>query len=112
MGALGPEGLNLVGPMGLEGLDAFLRAVIAGALVVVFGAVYAACFAFGRMFRSFILLRVAYVCFALLVVAVYVLATSLQLGGIWNVLMVALLVGYFVAPRMIWRLTEATPELD
>ena len=110
MGALGPEGLNLVGPMGLEGLDAFLRAVIAGALVVVFGAVYAACFAFGRLFSSLILMRVAYGCFALLMVTVYVLATSLQLGGIWNILMVLMLVAYFLAPRMIWRLTEATHE--
>ncbi|MEZ5562826.1 MAG: hypothetical protein R3F27_07730 [Gammaproteobacteria bacterium] len=110
MGALGPEGLNVIGPMGPEGLDAFLRAVIAGALVVVFGAVYAACFAFGRLFSSVILMRVAYGCFGLLMVTVYVLATSLQLGGIWNVLMVLLLVAYFVAPRMIWRLTAATHE--
>lgn len=110
MGALGYEGLNIVGPMGPEGLDAFLRAVIAGALVVVFGAVYAACFAFGRLFRSFILMRVAYGCFALLAVAVYVLSTSLQLAGIWNGLMLFMLVAYFVAPRMIWRLTEATHE--
>lgn len=110
MGALGPEGLNLVGPMGAEGVDAFLRAVIAGALVVVFGAVYAACFAFGRLFNSQILLRVAYVCFVLLIGTVYVLSTSLQLAGSWNVLMVLLLVAYFLAPRMIWRLTAATHE--
>ena len=103
MGALGPEGLNLVGPMGPEGLDAFLRAVIAGA-------VYAACFAFGRLFSSLILMRVAYGCFALLIVTVYVLATSLQLGGIWNVLLLLLLVAYYLAPRMIWRLTAATHE--
>jgi hypothetical protein len=43
-------------------------------------------------------------------VTVYVLATSLQLGGIWNILMVLMLVAYFLAPRMIWRLTEATHE--
>ena len=110
MGALGPQGLDIIGPMGPEGLDAFLRAVIAGALVVVFGAVYAACFAFGRLFRSQILMRVAYGCFGLLMVTVYVLATSLQLGGVWNVLMMIVLVAYFVAPRMIWRLTEATHE--
>lgn len=110
MGALGYEGLNLVGPMGPEGLDAFLRAVIAGALVVVFGAVYAACFAFGRLFSSLILMRVAYGCFVLLMVAVYVLSTSLSLDGIWNVLLLLLLVAYFLAPRMIWRLTEATHE--
>lgn len=110
MGALGPEGLNVMAPMGPEGLDAFLLAVIAGALVVVFGAVYAACFAFGRLFASQILMQVAYVCFALLTGTVYVLSTSLHLEGIWNVLMVLLLVAYFVAPRMIWRLTAATHE--
>ena len=110
MGALGPEGLNVMAPMGPEGLDAFLLAVIAGALVVVFGAVYAACFAFGRLFGSPSLMLVAYGCFALLVGAVYVLATSLHLDGIWNVLMVLLLIAYFLAPRMIWRLTEATHE--
>jgi hypothetical protein len=110
MGALGPDGLNIIGPMGPEGLDAFLRAVIAGALVVVFGAVYAACFAFGRLFNNLILMRVAYICFTLLIATVYVLSTSLQLSGIWNLLMVVMLIAYFIAPRMIWRLTEATHE--
>ena len=63
-----------------------------------------------RLFGSPSLMLVAYGCFALLVGAVYVLATSLHLDGIWNVLMVLLLIAYFLAPRMIWRLTEATHE--
>ncbi len=110
MGALGPEGLNVIGPMGPEGLDAFLRAVIAAGLIVIFGGVYAACFAFGRLFNSARLILAAYGCFALLIVAVYVFATSLHFAGFWNVLMVLVLVAYFVAPRMIWRLTAATHE--
>ena len=96
--------------MGPEGLDAFLIAIIAGGLVVVFGGVYAACFAFGRLFRKASLMLAAYGCFALLIGAVYVLATSLHFSGFWNVLMVLLLIAYFVAPRMIWRLTAATHE--
>ena len=110
MGALGPEGLAVIGPMGPEGVDAFLRAVIAGGLLVIFAGVYAACFAFGRLFRSPRLILAAYVCFALLIGCVYVLAISLQLAGFWSALMVLLLVAYFVAPRMIWRLTAATHE--
>lgn len=110
MGALGPEGLNVIAPLGPEGLDAFLLAIIAGALVVLFGGVYAACFAFGRLFRKSSLMLAAYGCFALLIGAVYVLATSLHFSGFWNVLMVLLLIAYFVAPRMIWRLTAATHE--
>lgn len=110
MGALGPEGLNVIVPMGVEGLDAFLLAVIAGALIVLFGGVYAACFAFGRLFRNPILILAAYGCFALLIGAVYVLATSLDFSGIWNMLVVMILITYFVAPRMIWRLTTATHE--
>jgi hypothetical protein len=41
---------------------------------------------------------------------VYVLATSLHLDGIWNVMMVVMLLAYFLAPRMIWRLSTATHE--
>jgi hypothetical protein len=77
---------------------------------VVFGAVYAACFAFGRLFGKSSLVLIAYGCFALLMGTVYVLATSLHLDGIWNVMMVVMLLAYFLAPRMIWRLSTATHE--
>jgi len=92
------------------GLNDILIAVMAGALVVLFGALYAATFAFGRLYDKAGLVLVAYGFFALLAVCVFVLASALHLTGFWEMLVVVLLVGYLVAPRMIWRLSQATHQ--
>ena len=36
----------------------------------------------------------------------------LHLWGLWLVLVTLMLVGYFVAPRFIWRLSEEVHEED
>jgi hypothetical protein len=89
-------------------LNDILIAVMAGALVVLFGALYAVTFAFGRLYRKPSLILAAYGFFLLLAACVFVLSGALRLSGLWEILLVLLLAGYFVAPQMIWRLSLAT----
>ena len=101
--------MGAVEPVGLNDL---LIAVMAGALVVLFGALYALTFAFGRLYGKVSLVLLAYGFFALLAACVFVLASALHLNGFWEMLVVVLLVGYLVAPRLIWRLSLATHQCD
>jgi hypothetical protein len=92
-------------------IDDILISVIAGALVVLFGALYALGFAFGRLSGSKVVTRAAYGFFALLVVAALVLADALRLTGAWQMVTVVILVGYLAAPHGIWKLCVGThPE--
>ena len=75
-----------------------------------FGAFYAICLALGRLKTLAFLLRISYAAYAGLVVATVLFAWAMNLTGWWLALVVVLLVGYFVAPRAIWRLSVATHE--
>ncbi len=90
------------------GLNDILIAVMAGALVVLFGALYAGALAFGRLYGKAGLVLVAYGFFALLAACVFVLSSALHLTGGWEMLVVLLLGGYLIAPHLIWRLSLAT----
>lgn len=92
------------------GVNDILIAVMAGALVVLFGALYATAFAFARLYRKRALMLVGYGFFMLLAVCVFVLSSALHLDGLWTLLVVVLLVGYLTAPQLIWRLTRATHD--
>ncbi len=83
-------------------------AVISGALVVLMGALYAVLYAFGRLWKQSTLLWFAYGSFALLAISVLTLARALHLDGTWQVVTYTMLVGYFLAPRAIWRLCVGT----
>ena len=92
-------------------LDDILISVIAGALVVMFGALYAMAFAIGRLSGSRFLSYLAFGFFAMLAVAVLVLANALHLTGYWQSITVMMLVGYLLAPYAIWKLCIGThPE--
>ena len=81
------------------------------AAVVLCGAGYAVLLALGRARRKPVLNRAALFAYAGVVAAAVALAWALRLEGLWLVLMAILLVGYFVAPRAVWRLSVAThPE--
>lgn len=86
----------------------FMIAVIAGALVVMMGALYAVLFAFGRLWNKTILLALAYLSFLCLAASVLILARALNLEGSWQAITVALLIGYLAAPHAIWRLSVHT----
>lgn len=92
-------------PMGLQ--DLFFGAM-SGAAVVLMGAFYALFFALGRLHGSRALTAASLVSYALLAAAVYVLIRSLGLSGIWIVVTLVMLVGYFLAPRAIWHLCVGT----
>lgn len=85
-----------------------LLAVIAGALVVTCGALYAALFALARAGRRPRTLAVAYAAYGGLVVSAVALARAIHLDGPWLLALAAVLLGYLLAPHGIWRLCVAT----
>jgi hypothetical protein len=85
-----------------------MMAAIAGALVILFGASYALLFALSRLRGRPALMVLAYGAYALLVGAVAVLAFTLNLGGAWQAVVAVMVIGYFLAPRLIWHLCAGT----
>jgi hypothetical protein len=83
---------------------------IAAALVVVFGAGYAASYAWARLRGRADLLWWAYGCYGLLVLAVAKLAQVNHLNDAWQALVLMMLVGYLLAPHAIWRLCAGTHQ--
>lgn len=86
-------------------------AILAGAIVF-FGAGYAIFFALGRLNPRRPFVGVAHASYLALFVATITLAVVLQLSGWWSVLVGVLLIGYFVAPRLIWHLSIAVHESE
>jgi ABC-type glycerol-3-phosphate transport system permease component len=89
-------------------INDILISVMAGALVVMFGALYALAFAIGRLHGSRIIVRLAYLFFAMLVVSALTLAATLHLTGIWQIVTAVILAGYLLAPHAIWKLCVGT----
>jgi len=89
-------------------VNRILLATMAGALVVLAGALYAAVYAIGKMAENQNLTRLSYLFYAVLIVGVLILARSLEFSGVWNALAVILLVAYYLAPQAIWRLCVGT----
>jgi hypothetical protein len=85
-----------------------MAAAIAGALIIMFGAIYALFFALSRLRRRPGLMVIAYGAYLVLVAAVAVLVFTLNMSGFWEVVAAVMLIGYFVAPRLIWRLCAGT----
>lgn len=85
-----------------------MLAAIAGALVVLFGAVHALFLALAKLGQSRRHLWVSYLAYGLFVVATLVLGWTLHLTGFWLLLILCMLLGYLVAPYAIWHLSVAT----
>lgn len=92
--------------------NGILLATMAGAMVVLAGALYAAVFAIGKVTDNVTLVRLSYLFYAVLVVSVLVLARTLNFSGIWNWVAAVMLFGYFIAPGGIWRLCVGTHQGD
>jgi hypothetical protein len=99
-------------PMEPVALDHLLTAFVAGAAVILSGAAYALLFAWSRLRHRPGLMGPAYVAYACLAAAVLTLANVFHMSGLWAPVVVAMLVGYLVAPRIIWRLTVAIDATD
>lgn len=93
-------------------VNSIMLATMAGAMVVLSGALYAAVFAIGRLAQNINLVRLSYLFYGVLVVSVLVLARTLNFSGIWNGVSVVMLVGYLVAPQGIWYLCVGTHGAD
>jgi len=93
-------------------VNSIMLATMAGAMVVLSGALYAAVFAIGRLAQNINLVRLSYLFYGVLVVSVLVLARTLNFSGIWNGVAVVMLVGYLIAPQGIWYLCVATHGTD
>ena len=89
-------------------LDELFFGALAGAMIVIAGGFYALLFALGRMRNSRSLNYWAVFSYAVLVISTYVLVQALHLHGFWVSVTAVMLVGYFFAPRAIWRLSVAT----
>lgn len=84
-----------------------IAALAAGGMV--FSAVlYALCYAFWRQRSDTRYLLCTVASYLLLIFAAGVLQQQLALSGVWSALIVCLLVGYLIAPALIWRLSVAT----
>ncbi len=83
-------------------------AAMAGALIVLFGAVYALFFAWSRIHDRPRLMIVAYGAYAVLFAATLVLVRTLNLEGFWQVVAIVMVVGYLLAPQAIWHLCVGT----
>jgi len=90
----------------------FFTAFFSGAMVIVFGAVYALLLAWGRLKSSNSFIAGAYVFYALLVVSVLFLSEAMNFDGFWNLITVTMLLGYLVAPHGIWILCRDTHVHD
>ena len=91
-----------------------LAAAVAGALVILFGALYALLFALARLKQRPAFMLWAYLSYTFLVGAVAVLSVTLNMHGFWQLVAAVMVVGYFIAPRLIWRLCAGThgPEIS
>jgi len=85
-----------------------MAAAIAGALIILFGAIYALLFALSRLRRRPMLMLWAYAAYAVLLGAVSVLSSTLNMSGFWQLVAAVMVIGYFVAPRLIWHLCAGT----
>jgi len=93
-------------------VNSILLATMAGAMVILAGALYAAVYAIGKISGSAGLVKLSYLFYGVLVVSVLVLARTLNFSGFWNAITVVMLVGYLLAPQGIWKLCVGTHSGD
>lgn len=86
----------------------FIGAFLSAALVILFGAAYAALFAWSKLRQIPGLMMWAYACYAALAASTAVLAKTAHLDGEWRVLVGLMLAGYLLAPLGIWKLCNSS----
>ncbi len=97
----------MVDPVAIENIFA---AALSGAMVIIFGGLYAFLFAFSKIRNSLRLKIGAYFCYALLFASTLFLARYLNLDGMWRWVVLVMVVGYLLAPQAIWHLCVGTHE--
>ena len=94
----------MVDPSRIHGIAG---AALVGGAMVLFGAGYAIFHALAGLTRSRRFAYISLASYAALVACALALVPLLGLEGWWLGLIALLLIGYFVAPRFIWRLSLA-----
>jgi hypothetical protein len=89
-------------------LQDFLLTFFVSAGVILSGACYALFFAWGRLRHDPRFLRWALLAYVVLAACVLTLMRTAHLDGTWSTLTLLMLVGYFAAPRAIFRLCHVT----
>jgi hypothetical protein len=89
-------------------LQNFFITFFSAAMVVILGALYALLFAWSRLQRLPKLMPFAYIAYVGLFASVLALASATNLNGYWQIVVVTMLVGYFLAPHGIWHLCVGT----
>lgn len=87
-----------------------MLASMAGAMVVMFGAIYAFLFTWSKMRQRGALMPLAYLAYLGLASSVAALAVALHLTGFWSLIVVTMLIGYLLAPHAIWHLCVRTHQ--
>lgn len=88
-------------------IHTFATAALVGGAMVLFGAGYAIFHALAGLTGSRRFAHISLVSYAALAACAVALVPLLGLDGWWVGLIALLLVGYFVVPRFIWRLSLA-----
>ena len=86
-------------------LNEMILSSISAALIVIFAASYAIFYAFSQLRKKQALLYLSYACFSCLIIATITLVNFLDLTGRWEILMMIMLFGYWITPKIIWHLS-------
>lgn len=87
-------------------------AAISAGGIVMLATLYALFYALGQLRGNSTMIHASYGAFVLFLGAVWTFTRALDLSGIWLLLVGVLVVGYFVAPRWIWKLSVATHGIE
>jgi len=93
-------------------LQDFFVVFFSGAMVIMAGALYALLFAWSRLQSKPWMMALAYGSYCILFISVLTLGSAAHLNGFWWWLVVAMLVGYLLAPHGIWKLCVGTHTTD
>jgi hypothetical protein len=93
------------GQSGVMELRDLFVGTMAGAAVVLMGAFYALFYALGKLNSHRLSLAISFLSYLGLVAATVLLANALQLRGFWLLVPAVMLIGYLLAPMVIWRLS-------
>ena len=91
-----------------DAMPNLILGALSAASVVMFGALYALLFAWGRLHRQRAVVRSSYAAFGALTLATFLLVSALGLADFWRLVIGVMLLGYLIAPHLIWQLCIGT----
>jgi hypothetical protein len=86
----------------------FFIAIASSAGLITCATLYAILFAFARLHQSHKLLLLAYLAYLGLLLSVVYLSMAANFEGFWIILSFLLILGYFYAPKAMYKLCTAT----